>query len=471
LATRTREYTITPNAFAYAMLFGWPLISMAIYRRLPVARATIWSILGAYLILPVGTTVDPPLFPPLDKVTIPNFAAFFICRFMLGRSVPFSPRLRWERGLMLVYVSSPFITAFGNSDAIVAGPRTIAGMDYYDALSDVIRQSLFILPFALGRHFLNAPEHSFAIMRALVIAGLVYSVPMLFEARMSPQLHNWIYGYFPHSFAQQMRGEGFRPVVFLGHGLWIAFFAMTSLAAVTMFWRLRLAIRGFSAAPLVAYMGIVLLFCKSLASTVYAGALVFFIRFLSPRYQLRIACLLVLVVIAYPLLRAADLFPVNEIKEAAAAISAERSESFQFRLNNEELLLAHVRTRALFGWGSWGRNRVYDTETGKDLTVTDGRWIIVMSQYGWVGYIAEFGLLALPVIRSLKTFRLTPDSRDRVTLTALTLILAISVVDLLLNASVTPWTWLIAGALSGRYEYLTAQSARPLPLRHSQRTF
>ena len=40
------------------------------------------------------------------------------------------------------------------------------------------------------------------ILRVLIIAGLVYSVPMLFEIRLSPQLHNWIYGYYPSQFVQ-----------------------------------------------------------------------------------------------------------------------------------------------------------------------------------------------------------------------------------------------------------------------------
>ena len=75
------------------------------------------------------------------------------------------------------------------------------------------------------------------MLRGLVVAGLIYSLPMLFEVRMSPQLHTWIYGYFPHSFGQQMRDGGFRPVVFIGHGLGVAFFVMTTVVAAAAFWR------------------------------------------------------------------------------------------------------------------------------------------------------------------------------------------------------------------------------------------
>ena len=48
---------------------------------------------------------------------------------------------------------------------------------------------------------------------------------MLVEVRLSPQINTWIYGFFQHDFIQMMRYGGFRPIVFLPHGLWVAFFA------------------------------------------------------------------------------------------------------------------------------------------------------------------------------------------------------------------------------------------------------
>ena len=47
--------------------------------RLPVERALIWSILGAYLLLPPVAASTFPLIPPLDKVSIPNLAAYVAC--------------------------------------------------------------------------------------------------------------------------------------------------------------------------------------------------------------------------------------------------------------------------------------------------------------------------------------------------------------------------------------------------------
>ena len=421
---------------------------------MPVVRATLWSILGAYLLLPKGTEVDLPLVPPLDKVTVPNLAAFLVCRFALGRSIALLPRSSWARGLMLIYIISPFITAILNADPIVAGPTFIEGMKVYDALSAVIRQSLFILPFLLGLQFFRQGTDLEQLLLILVIASMWYSLPMLFEVRMSPQLHAWIYGYFPHSFGQQMRDGGFRPVVFIGHGLWVAFFTMTAVVAAAVFTRIRNSIGQFSSGTVTGYLMVVLLLCKSMASVVYAGTLVTVVFLCRPKTQVRLAVIMVSIALTYPLARGAGWFPVQEISELSRAVSEARAESFDFRMRNEDMLLDKANLRPWFGWGTWGRNRIYDPRSGKDLSVTDGRWIQVIGSFGWIGLLAEFGLLALPVFSCVKTLRYIKSRREAVIMAAVTLLLGINVLDLLPNNTMTPWTWLMAGALLSRAESL-----------------
>lgn len=448
------EVEINPNWFAYFVLFSWPIVIYVFYQRLSVVRATVWSILGAYLLLPKETIVDMPLVPPLDKVTIPNLAAFLVCRFLLGKPIALLPRLGWARGLMLVYIISPFITALLNADPIVAGPTYIEGMKAYDALSEVIRQSLFVLPFLLGLQFFRQGTDIEQLLSILVIAGLWYSLPMLFEVRMSPQLHTWIYGYFPHSFGQQMRGDGFRPVVFIGHGLWVAFFTMTAVVAAAVFTRLRLPIGKFSSGVVTGYLMVLLLLCKSMASIIYAGMLVTVVFLCKPKTQVRIAILMVSIALTYPLARGLGWFPVQEISELSATISEERAQSFDFRMRNEDMLLDKANLRPWFGWGTWGRNRIYDSKSGRDISVTDGRWIQVIGQFGWAGLLAEFGLLALPVFRCVRALRYVENRRQAIVLSALCLILSINLLDLLPNNTMSPMTWLIAGALLARTESL-----------------
>ncbi len=130
------------------------------------------------------------------------------------------------------------------------------------------------------------------------------------------------------------------------------------------------------------------------------------------------------------------------------------------------MLLDRASQRAFFGWGRYGRNRIYDPETGKDLAVSDGKWIQTFGQFGFFGFLSEFGLLSLAVYRARSAMRLCQSRRERIFLGALSLIVGICVVDLLPNSTLRPWTWFICGALLGRGEDCVAarqtMSRRPL---------
>ena len=250
-----------------------------------------------------------------------------------------------------------------------------------------------------------------------------------------------------------MRYGGFRPIVFMENGLVAAFFLMTATVAAAAFWRTRTRVQKFAPAAITAYLSAVLILCKSLGALVYGVALVPLVRLARPRLQLRVAMILAIFAVTYPLLRAADLVPTNYIVEAARSISEERADSLQFRFDHEQRLLERASQRILFGWGRCGRSRIYD-EWGNDIGITDGRWTITLGQFGIFGFLAEFGLLALPVFRAASALRFAESERDSIFLAALALIVAINMIDLLPNASLSPWTWLLAGALLGRAETL-----------------
>ena len=138
--------------------------------------------------------------------------------------------------------------------------------------------------------------------------------------------------------------------------------------------------------------------------------------------------------------------------------SPERSRSLNFRFTNEDIFLERASERPLFGWGGWGRNRIYD-KSGRNTLVKDGHWVSTISTYGWVGYLAEFGLLTLGMILLTQSRRLRNLKYVSI---ALSTILAVSLLDMLLNSSLTPLTWLIAGALLGRAEQYTTMVVRTI---------
>ena len=449
-----------PNLFAYIALLSWPLIALCLFQVRPVAQALLWTILGAHLLLPVGTYIKFEMIPVFDKSTIATLSALLGC-LLVGKRLRFSNGFGMPEILILMVVIGPFITAGLNSDPIQVGATRLPGIGHYDAFSAVVAQFIFFVPFLLGRHILRSSADNKEVLRVLVLAGLVYSLPMLFEVRMSPQLHTWIYGYFPHSFGQQVRGGGFRPVVFIGHGLGVAFFAMTTVVAAAAFWRVGARLFNLPAVAIAGYLGIVMLLCKSLGSFVYGAVATPVVRF-PPRLQIRLAIALVSIALLYPTLRATDLFPTAHLVDMAELVSDDRARSLKFRFDQEQQLLNHAWERFTFGWGRFGRNRVYDEDSGRDMSVTDGRWIITMGQFGFFGFLAEFGLLALPVLRAASSLRYAASAHEQVFLAALALILAINVIDLLPNALLSSFTWLIAGTLLGRAEALRTTAQKPL---------
>jgi hypothetical protein len=442
-------------------LLSWPLVGLWLYRTRALAQATLWTILGGLLLLPVDAQIKIEGVPQFDKVSIPNLTAL-ACSLMLGRNPLRLGRFGIMHALMLVFILSPFITAELNHDPIVLPNRVVPAETHYDAASAIVAQLMLLIPFLLGRHFLRHTEENLEILRTLVVGGLIYSLPMLFEIRMSPQLHTWIYGYFPHSFAQQVRDGGFRPVVFLGHGLVAAFFIMTTAVAAAALWRTETRVFRFLPAGITtAYLGTLLVLCKTLGALVYGIVLIPLVRWAPPRLQTRIAVIFVVVALGYPLLRIAELVPTDAMVAAAASISADRAGSLRTRFDQEGQLLERASERLLFGWGRFGRNRIFDENSGRDLSRTDGQWIITIGSFGLVGFLAEFGLLALPVFRVASALKFTESKRDAVLLVALTLILAINIFELLPNATLTPWTWLLAGALLGRAESLSSAARGP----------
>ena len=57
-----------------------------------------------------------------------------------------------------------------------------------------------------------------------------------------------------------------------------------------------------------------------------------------------------------------------------------------------------------FGWGRYGRGWVYD-DRGNLISDLDGFWIITLGTFGFIGYLALFGLLTLPIYSAARALR------------------------------------------------------------------
>ncbi|KMK65658.1 membrane protein [Puniceibacterium sp. IMCC21224] len=446
-----------PNPIAFAMLAIWPLVTVALFRRFEAERALILSLLVGYLFLPeVPAVFDLPLFPPLNKHNLPALSAFVCCLWMYGVRGSVLPESVAGKVLLLTFVLSPIATVATNGDPVLYGQVGLPALGLKDMVALTLQQFLLILPFLLARQFLTQGGAQRELLIAFMVGGLVYSVLMLIEIRLSPQLNLWVYGYYQHYFGQSIRGGGYRPVVFLYHGLWVAFFTMTAVVSAFALWRMdaRTNRSGFLLAAL--YLSAILVLAKSLGALIFAVALVPCVLLLSRVMQIKVAILIGALAVSYPILKGADLVPQDRLLQQAASIDPERAASLQFRFDNENILLDRAYRKPVFGWGSWGRNHILDPVSGNILTVTDGRWIIVIGVYGWVGFLAEFGLLLLPLLLLWRETTVAHEGDISPFIAPLSLLLAVNIFDMLPNATLTPLTWLIAGCLMGYAEALKA---------------
>lgn len=449
-----------PNLFAFVTLLSWPVVAAVLFRRLPVGRAIIASLLVAYLFLPPPPAgFDFPLLPPLTKETIPSLVMVLACLILHRDRIRFLPETLVGRALVVVFICSPMATVLTNTEPVFWGQMGLPALKLREGLSTMIQQAMLIAPFLMARNFLRTPDDHRDILKALFVGGMVYSVLMLVEVRLSPQLNIWVYGFFQHNFDQMIRFGGFRPIVFLYHGLWVSFFAMTAVVSAVALARgsaTRVAVGFWLAA---AYLLVVLILSKSLGAIIYGVALVPLVAVLSSRMQLRVAALMAFVALAYPLMKGADLVPQEAMLQQAEHVDADRANSLRFRFQQETILLERAQEKPLFGWGLWGRNHIWDGATKTILTVTDGRWIIIIGVLGWVGFLAEFGLLAWPIFLM---WGRSGQGQVSPWVGPMALMLGVNMIDLIPNATLTPLTWLMAGALLGYAEAFSRQTQTAL---------
>src|SRR5262245_25969585 len=103
-----------------------------------------------------------------------------------------------------------------------------------------------------------------------------------------------------------------------------------------------------------------------------------------------------------------------------------------------------------FGWGGWGRSRVYSEVYERDISVTDSTWIIALGCNGLFGLISVLSLFALPVLLTIWRYpaRLWAD-REVAPAIALALLIGIYLIDNLMNGMINPVYLLALGGLSG----------------------
>lgn len=469
-----------PGPFAFLVFFLWIPISAMMFAQHKPRKAAFIVVIGGTMALPELVAIDPPLLPAINKHMLACICGF-VGLFLTARSR--FQRMRLLRGIQLFFVimvvgnvgtamTNPESFVFGGKEAWENGPRypvvIVPPLKSTEFISMSIEDFFkFIVPFGVGQMLVQSREDAIVFLRAYVIAALIHVPLSMYESAMSPQLHRMVYGYHSIDFAHNMRGGGFKPVVLTQSGLGLAMFQFVGLAAALSLKRLRVPILpSISPGLATAMIFFALSISRNVGVLFYAAIAIPMLMFTGFRSQIRLAWVLALVFVTFPITRAKDWFPADDIIAYAQSKSPERAASLGMRFDNEKLLIEHTQHKPLWGWGGWGRNRRYDPDSGKDISVTDGEWAIHYSVRGAIGVTAWFWLIVMPVFWSGRiasrlaklATRDVPDAvggqQDKILLGAMTLTVAINAVDLLPNSSFTMVPVVFSGALAGYLQHL-----------------
>lgn len=429
---------------------SWLILGFALFFVLPPRKAVLAGLVFAFLFLP---SASPNIWALRSRTGI-------ICVPLLLGSVFFAQKA-WVRAkfcfvdlAMAAWCLCPLVSSLSN------------GFSLYSSIADANGQLQdWGLPYLLGRIFFFRLEHVRSLAIAIFIGGLVYVPLCLWEIRMSPQLHTQVYGFYPHEFAQAYRYGGFRPTVFLGHGLtvamWMAFSGLTgfwlwSSRSLRELWRI-------ATGPPLAVLVATLVLCKSVGPIlVFAIGSLFKLASKLIRSSALIWLLLSLPTI-YVVVRIQGQLSTATVNEISSeTLDQERSDSFMFRLINEDLFVKKALERPLLGWGPWDHWRPKD-RFGHDIVASDALWTIAFAEYGFLGLVSLGMVLCLPVLVFLRRYpwRLWPHPKIAPA-AALAIFMALSQIDGLFNAFSTTIVMVAAGGI-------TAAASEPLRQMHSKR--
>lgn len=394
------------------------------------------------MLLPVRVEIDLPVIPALDKTSIPAISAMCWCFLIKKTWIPVVPQLTREKILFFGIFVCIVITTLNNPEPFFDGEKIIRGLTLYDGISWAIKMYFNLIPFLLASKIVRTPEDIYRLTRMMMITGILYTPAILFEIRMSPQLHSWIYGFFPHTFNQMVRFDGFRPVVFIGHGLLVAILMVFVCGMTATFAKMRLRLLNIPTAWILLYLLIVLVLCKSVGAWMIGLVAVISILILPANAKQKAGTAIAMLIVMYPLISLWGWFPHDFLLEKAAFFGPDRVQSLEFRFDNEAALLQHARDKIYLGWGSWGRNRLFDS-------TVDGYLIALLGTSGMLGYLMVTGLVMSSILRVRHAMIQAPLLQEKRLISSLSILIALMMVDQIPNSSLTAIVWFFSGALVG----------------------
>ena len=460
------------NAMVMLAMFSWPLVALLVFSQLSPRKAVIVLFLAGWMFLPPNAMFKLPGIPEYNKTTATTLGIMLgVVVFDLKTITSLRPC--WGDMPIVAYCLIPFVSSITNN------------LGMYDGTSGVVKEAMsWGLPYMLGRAYLRNFEAFQDIAKFIFIAGLIYIPFCMYEIRMSPQLNRYLYGYGTvggGEYSNELGSWGSRPRVFMGTGLAVGtFMTAASLAGIWMLYTGAIRkICGFNIKWLVLALTVVTFMCKNMGAL---ALLIFGLLTLFSIPYLKRAVMVYLLIAAAPLYmayRATGAWSAEMLVDIAASIHKQRGDSLQDRLRNDSMLAEKALQRPVFGWGGWGRARIY-REDGKDISITDGLWIIVLGNTGIAGLTALTAVLLIPPLLFVRRYPVQIWTNPQVAPTAVMAIMVVLyMIDNLFNSMFNPLYVMSAGGLvtlsttstASSYSSSTIQSSVQFCPLHQQRWF
>jgi hypothetical protein len=454
---------MTNTVTAQLALLLTPLFALWAFAKYKPSKAILIVMFGCVLFLPEKTSFQVPAAPPLDKQSIP-LLCMLVGVLVTGRREIVAARPGRGIDLCIVGMLAGCVgTMLTNPESLRYGPTLLPGLTRSDLISDWVYTLLHVAtPFLLGRLFFRDAADARALLSALVIAALVYTPFILIELRLSPQFHYWVYGFGQQTFVESKRGGGWRPVVFMRHGLALALFISAAALAAWALAKQRYRITRLPPGIIAAWLSALLAMMNSMGAFIYGAIAVPIAWLTKPKSQLRFALVVAILIALYPTLRITGVFPAQDLVDLSARHSQERAWSLAVRFANEDAFLHRALLKPLFGWGGWARGHVWNQE-GKDDSILDGGWL-AMLQRGFVELSLDACLLLLPVVMAFRKVDRVAKV-DQPLLAGAAMVSVFYSLDLLPNGIFNRLPMFLAGALAGLAQGMDKTPAAPQNLR------
>ncbi|MBL4700218.1 MAG: hypothetical protein JKX85_03085 [Phycisphaeraceae bacterium] len=426
--------------FTHIAMLGWIPVAMGLFLLLKPRRAVMAGYILAMLFLP-NYQYEIPKLMDYTKFTAASMGLLMAAMLFDWRTIT-NFRPHWVDIPVVIWCVVPFFSSMAND----MGIHDYYG--FYDGMSSSLYQTfIWGVPYFLGRVYITDHQCLKELAIAIIIGALIYAPLCWFEIRMSPQLHNWLYGFTQHRFGQARRGDGWRPMVFQQHGLALGMLMGMSAMTAGWLWRAR-TIKKIGSLPIAAvaiFLLVTVVFIKSSFAMVLVltGVIAYYaVKILRHPLPLLI---LVFMIPCYQYTRVSGSFSGETLVNLAQTVfNSDRASSLQFRLDNEDVIIEHVaKAKPWLGWGTWGDYRVDEDN------IPDGMWVITYGKYGIIGLVSlTLTLLTGPIVMLLglpRKYLRVPDAAPAL---ALTTIMVLFTYDTLMNSFPNPIFGLVGGGVA-----------------------